>query len=153
MIQKIFISLFALSLAMFISTPVLASGGGKSKEKVVAEKEAYGVKKTSAGAEDYLPFYPSAATIFSGYRPMGLMHFEYGLDIKDDDDRERAAKLAPRLREAYGQLLAQYAGSLYTVGDVPDIEYLSTRMQSATDRIIGKGKAQFLVSTLMVNDH
>ena len=137
---------------MFISTPVLASEA-KSKEKAVAEKAAYGVKKTSAGAEDYLAFYPSAATIFSGYKPMGLMHFEYGLDIKDDKVRERAVKLAPRLREAYGQLLAQYAGSLYTAGDVPDIEYLSTRMQSATDRIIGKGKAQFLVSTLMVNDH
>ena len=138
---------------MFISTPVLANGGGKSKEKAVAEKEAYGVKKTSAGAEDYLPFYPSAATIFSGYKPMGLMHFEYGLEIVDDKDRKRAIKLAPRLREAYGHLLAQYAGSLYTPGEVPDIEYLSARMQSATDRIVGKGRAQFLISTLMVTDH
>jgi hypothetical protein len=38
MIQKISIGILALSLAMFISTPGLASGGGKSKEKAVAEK-------------------------------------------------------------------------------------------------------------------
>ncbi|PHS24050.1 MAG: hypothetical protein COA84_10105 [Robiginitomaculum sp.] len=153
MIQKTSISILALSLAVFIGTPALANGGGKNKEKAVAEKSAFGVMKASAGSENFLVFYPSAATIFAGYKPMGLMHFEYGLEIKDDNDRERAAKLAPRLREAYARLLAQYAGSLYTPGEVPDIEYLSARMQSATDRIIGKGKAQFLVSTLMVNDH
>jgi len=33
---------------------------------------------------------------------------------------------------------------------VPDANYLATRMQSATDRILGKGKAKFLIAMLMV---
>jgi len=144
------------SALILIAGPSYASGGGghgKSKEKASSETSTYGTKKVSAGAENFLQFYPSAATIFSGHTPTGLMHIEYGLDIENPRIRDRAAKLAPRLRDAYGRILAQYAGSLYTAGEVPDMQYLSARMQGVTDRIIGKGNARFLVSTLMVRDN
>jgi len=145
------------STLILMAGPSYASGGGgghgKAKEKASSETSVYGTKKMSAGAENFLQFYPSAATVFSGHKPVGLMHFEYGLDIENKSIRERAARLAPRLRDAYGRILAQYAGSLYTPGDVPDMQYLAARMQGVTDRIIGKGNARFLVSTLMVSDH
>ncbi len=146
-----------VSALLLVAGPAYASGGGgghgKAKEKASSEPSTYGTKKMSSGAENFLQFYPTAATVFSGHTPAGLMHMEYGLDIKDQRIRDRAAKLAPRLRDAYGRILAQYAGSLYTAGEVPDMQYLASRMQGVTDRIIGKGNARFLVSTLMVRDH
>ncbi|MDQ7017599.1 MAG: hypothetical protein Q9M33_00430 [Robiginitomaculum sp.] len=153
-----FILIGIASALILMAGPSYASGGGggghgKAKEKTSDEPSTYGTKKMSSGAENFLQFYPTAATIFSGHSPAGLMHMEYGLDIKDQRIRERAAKLAPRLRDAYGRILSQYAGSLYTAGEVPDMQYLASRMQGVTDRIIGKGNARFLVSTLMVRDH
>ncbi len=158
--MKKFISmaLLLVGLACFSTGPALASGGGggghgKPKESTKAEPTPFGTKKVSESTANFLPFLPSAATIFSGYQPAGLMHFEYGLEIEDPRIRAHAAKLAPRLRDAYGRVLSQYAGSLYTPGEVPDMNYLATRMQGVTDRIIGKGKAHFLVSTLMVREN
>lgn len=137
--------------------PTLASaseGGSKKEGHGQAEskstKPAHGLKTRSTGTASFIEFAPAAATIFNGYRPSGLMHFEYGLDIEDEAMRHRAVALAPRLRDAYGKILAQYAGSLYSVGEVPDANFLSTRMQAVTDRLLGKGKATFLISTLMV---
>jgi hypothetical protein len=135
----------------FAASPALASA--KAKESGKTEARTYGTLGVSENTENFLPFYPTAATIFSGHRPVGLMQFEYGLDIENPKVLALAIKLAPRLRDAYGRVLSQYAGSLYTAGEVPDMQFLAVRMQSATDRIIGKGNARFLVSSLMVRDN
>ncbi len=144
--------LFGLIAVIILSTAPAMASGGKPKEAAKSGPKTFGTKAISAGSESFLQFYPSAATVFSGYKPAGLMHFEYGLNIENSAVRERAVKLAPRLRDAYGRVLAQYAGSLYSPGEVPDMEYLVSRMQGITDRMIGKGNARFLVSTLMVRD-
>jgi hypothetical protein len=137
----------------FTATPAYSNSSSKSKESGKTEARTYGTLGVSANTENFLPFYPTAATIFSGHQPVGLMQFEYGLDIENPKVLALAIKLAPRLRDAYGRVLAQYAGSLYTAGEVPDMQFLAVRMQSATDRIIGKGNARFLVSSLMVRDN
>jgi len=152
-----FLRLFLAGAALAVTCPALASeggghggghGGGKSESAVA--KPAYGIRPNTSGSETFVQFMPAAATTFYGLRPAGQMHFEYGLDIKNAAMRKRAIAMAPRLRAAYGKILAQYAGSLYSPGEVPDIDYLATRMQSATDRILGKGRATFLIATLMV---
>lgn len=151
MTYKAFLTLFLTGASLAMTGPVLASeqshGGGHES---ATKKPAYGIRENTTAAETFVQFMPAMATTFSGMRPAGLMHFEYGLDIQSPAMRKRAIALAPRLRGAYGQILAQYAGSLYSPGEVPDANYLATRMQSATDRILGKGKAKFLIAMLMV---
>ncbi len=145
------ISLLLASIALFLPAPAYASGG-KSKASTKVETKAFGTKSISEATENFVEFYPSAATIFNGNRPAGFMHFEYGLEINDPAVRAYAIKIAPRLRDFYGRILTQYAGSHYDPGMVPDVDYLLTRMQSITDRTIGKGKARVLVSSLMVSE-
>ncbi len=146
------IAFLLASTALVFTGPAYASGGGKPKESKASEARPFGTKSISTATENFVEFYPSAATIFNGHRPAGFMHFEYGLDIIDPRIRERAIKMAPLLRDAYGRILSQYAGSIYSLGEVPDMNYLTTRMQGITDRIIGKGKAKFLVANLMVRE-
>ncbi len=152
-----FLKLFLAGALLAMSYPALASEGGghggghgDAKSERAATKSAYGIRANTTGAESFVQFMPAAATTFSGLRPAGQMHMEYGLDIENAAIRKRAIALAPRLRASYGKILAQYAGSLYSPGDVPDVNYLATRMQGATDRILGKGRARFLVAVLMV---
>lgn len=148
---KIIVFLLA-GLALMAAGPTFArSGGGEKTTK--AEKLPPGIRPQSSATPNFVEFTASAATIFSGNKPVGLLHFEYGLDIEGDTSRERIIVMAPRLRDAYGRVLLQYAGGIYAAGEIPDINYLTTRMQAITDRIIGKNKARFLVSSLMVNDH
>jgi hypothetical protein len=42
---------------------------------------------------------------------------------------------------------------LYRAGELPDAEYISKRMQMITDRMLGKDKAVFLISNLMVRQN
>ncbi len=135
-------TLFYVAIAglALIASPALAGGGGAAK-------------KTSSGDSarpNFVEFPQMASSVLQGYRVRGMMVLGFGLEIEDSKLRKKARALLPRLQDTYTREFNRYAGNAYNAGEVPNAQYLSTRMQTATDRMLGKDKAVFLISNLMV---
>ncbi len=147
----LYVGLILLGLTLS-TTSALASGGGKSKSS--HEKPAHGSStKESAGDSsrpNYLEFPQMTSSVLQKYRVRGMITLGFGLEIVDEKKRVQARARLPRLQDMYTTEWNQYAGNIYQAGEVPDATYISRRMQAATDRMLGKGTAIFLISNLMV---
>ncbi|VAW01609.1 hypothetical protein MNBD_ALPHA06-2148 [hydrothermal vent metagenome] len=132
-----------LGLAL-VGTPVLASAS--AGKKTAAKKSS-----SDSSRPNYVEFPQMTSSILQGYRVRGMMTLGFGLEIADNAKRNRAQERLPRLQDMYTSEWNRYAGSIYQSGDVPDAKYISRRMQSATDRMLGEGTAIFLISNLIVN--
>lgn len=69
---------------------------------------------------------------------------------------ERAARRAIEerrlwLRAAYSQTVLIYAGRMYRWGDVPDLDLLARLLQEDTDRLLGEGRAEILLDTVLIH--
>lgn len=98
----------------------------------------------------FMPIPGLAATIVRAGGGHGVMTVEAGLDIPDPALRTLADQDEPRLRDAFAVVLQAFAGSL-PPGAVPDLDYLSARLQAAADRTLGKPGAHILFGGVMVN--
>jgi len=90
------------------------------------------------------------ATVLAGNGRHQIMTVQAGVDVSDKALHDYAAKLTPRLQDAYVQVLQLYAGGL-APGAPPDADYVARRLQEATDRVLGKPGARFLIGGIMVN--
>ena len=79
-----------------------------------------------------------------------VMTVQAGVDCSSTALREYAAKVTPRLRDAYAQTLQLYASGM-TPGAPPDADYVARRLQETTDRVLGKPGGKFLLGGIMVN--
>jgi hypothetical protein len=90
------------------------------------------------------------ATVLAGNGRHQVMTVQSGVDAPDPALRDYVEKDTPRLRDAYTQELQLYAGGLPS-GSPPDADYIARRLQAATDRVLGKPGARFLIGGIMVN--
>jgi hypothetical protein len=122
------------ALAALVPTAAFASGGEKKK----------------GGGLSYIQIQTLTASIYRRNGARGVMTMEVGVDVANEQLRERAAASAPRLRAAYAQVLQIYAGGL-PPATAPDADYLAGKFQRETDRILGKPGAKLLVGTILIN--
>jgi hypothetical protein len=90
------------------------------------------------------------ATVVAGNGRHQIMTVQAGVDAPDKALHDYAVKVAPRLQDAYIQVLQLYAGGLVP-GAPPDADYVARRLQEATDRVLGKPGARFLIGGIMIN--
>jgi hypothetical protein len=90
------------------------------------------------------------AMVLAGNGRHQIMTVEAGVDVPDKALHDYAEKLTPRLQDAYVQVLQVYVGGLVP-GAPPDADYVARRLQEATDRVLGKPGARFLIGGIMVN--
>ena len=90
------------------------------------------------------------ATVMADNGRHQTMTVQAGVDVPDAALRDYAIKVTPRLQDAYAQVLQIYAGGLVP-GAPPDADYLARRMQEATDRVLHKPGARFLIGGVMIN--
>jgi redox-sensitive bicupin YhaK (pirin superfamily) len=90
------------------------------------------------------------ATVTAGNGRRQTMTVQSGVDITDPVLRATATASTPRLRDAYTLILQVYAGGLQS-GTPPDPDYLARRLQGATDQVLGKPGARFLIGGIMIN--
>lgn len=81
---------------------------------------------------------------------MGIITMETGLDIPDEGLRKLANESVPRLRAAYAQFLATYAGNLAN-GAAPNADYMAAELQRQTDQVLGRPGAKFLIGSIILN--
>jgi flagellar basal body-associated protein FliL len=97
-------------------------------------------------SESYITVDPIYATILDGDRPRGLLMVEIGLDVPDAKLRGRVNDNLPALRDAYVRNLLTYAASAVRPWRQPNVEDIATRMQTITDRVIGREGAKVLMA-------
>jgi flagellar basal body-associated protein FliL len=107
-------------------------------------KEAAEHKTTQS--ESYINIAPLYASILDGVRPRGLLMVEVGLDVPDAKLRERVNHSLPALRDAYVQNLLTYAATSVRPWRQPNVEDIANRLQTVTNRVIGRDGAKVLMA-------
>ncbi len=108
---------------------------------------AAAAEEKKGGGESYMRLPTLTATLVRG-GGRSVCTAEAGVDTPDPVLRARVALLKPRLQDAYNTVLAGFAASL-SPGEPPNLEVLTARLQAATDRVVGRPGARFLIGTVL----
>ncbi|MGC1304203.1 MAG: Tat pathway signal protein [Caulobacteraceae bacterium] len=125
---------------------ILAAGGLLLCAAPPARSEA----SHKGDTETYKAMITLTATIRHGDNSRGVLSVQAGLDTPDPKLRTLADQSAPRLRDAYVRALSVYAAGL-SPGASPNVDQIAQQLQRATDRVLGRPGARFLLGTVLVN--
>jgi|GEM_PF-1285285 hypothetical protein len=93
----------------------------------------------------------TALLVDRGSGARATLEVVFSLDAPERDSRRMIDQRRLWLRAAYSDSLLIYGGRLYRWGDVPDLDRLARLLQEDTDRLIGPGRAQVLLDTVLIN--
>jgi flagellar basal body-associated protein FliL len=120
----------------------------------VGAAEEKGNKKSSehklTQAESYLSLEPIYTTIVDDNRAQGMLMVGVGLDVPDEGLREVATRSMPVLRDAYVRSLMAFTANAVRTDAQPDVTQLATRLQTVTDRALGKKGAKILLAQVAI---
>ena len=90
-------------------------------------------------------------SIIQDARVRGMLQIELGLDVPDDELRETAIQLAPRLQDAYLIALRHYTTNQLQLYHVPDANLIGDILQNVTTQVLGEEGAIVLLSQIMLH--
>jgi hypothetical protein len=134
--------LIVASLLLFAPSLALAPGLGRAQEKEAQHKKG--------GGASFIELDPLSATILRPDGRRGVMTVDVGIDVPDPALHARAAQSTPLLIAAYSEVVRGYAAGLPPMG-APNADYLSLRLQRATDMTLGRPGARLLLGNVLVN--
>jgi len=102
------------------------------------------------GGPSFIELPPLSATILRPDGHRGVMTVDVGIDAPDPALHARAAQSTPLLVAAFAEVVRNYAAGLPPMG-VPNADYLSLRLQRATDMTLGRPGARLLLGNMLVN--
>jgi hypothetical protein len=102
-------------------------------------------------AQSYVSFDPFNISVVQKLRVRGMLQVEFGLDVPDDDLRERALMLNARLQDAYVQTLQFYSSHRVQLYYTPNVEEIALTLQAATDKVLGQTGAHVLLNQVMLH--
>ena len=114
-----------------------------------ADSNAPAQRKTTQ-SESYIMIEPMYASILDGIKPRGLLLVELGLDVPDAKLRDRVTQNLPALRDAYVRSLLTYAATAVRPWRQPNVEDIANRMQTITNRVVGREGAKVLMAQTAV---
>jgi flagellar basal body-associated protein FliL len=130
------------AFASILSTAAIAGEGEKAP---AAGNAKHGQSSTS-------PYYmvdPIPISIIRDSAGRGLLIVEIGLDAKTLAERAEVEHLMPRLRDLYIRALSLYAARDLNFHQPSNPRTIKTRLQAATDAILGPGKATVLLRQVL----
>jgi flagellar basal body-associated protein FliL len=101
-------------------------------------------------SRSYLPLEPIYATIVDDNRAQGMLMVGMGLDVPDDALRDVATRSMPVLRDAYVRSLVAFAATAVRATAQPDVTQIADRLQTITDRALGKKGAKILLAQVAI---
>lgn len=108
--------------------------------------------KRITGSDNYVPTFGLRASIARGFKLHGVLAVDAGLDVPREEARKTCAAIRPRLTSAMRDAILNYASLSYVVGEKPDVDILSARLQKAVDGVLGKGLARVALASVIVFD-
>ena len=101
-------------------------------------------------SKSYLALEPIYATIVDDNRAQGMLMVGMGLDVPDDALRDVATRSMPVLRGAYVRSLVAFAATAVRTTAQPDVTQIADRLQTITDRALGKKGAKILLAQVAI---
>ena len=106
--------------------------------------------KRITGSDNYVPALGLRASIARGGKLHGVLAVDAGLDVPKEENRKTCVAVRPRLTSAMRDAILKYASLSYVVGEKPDVDMLSARLQKAVDGVLGKGLARVALASVIV---
>ena len=123
-------------------TSVTALGAAEDEQKKPEHK--------TSQSESYLSLEPIYTTIVDDNRAEGMLMVGIGLDVADPALREVADRSMPVLRDAYVRNLMAFTATAVRTDAQPDVTLIADRLQSITDRALGKKGAKILLAQVAI---
>ncbi len=79
----------------------------------------------------------------------GILVVEIGIDGKTMDERQQVEHMIPRLQDLYIRVLNLYASRDLHIHQPANAALIKTRLQMATDVVLGPGKAVVLMRQVL----
>jgi len=140
----------AALLAALAAVALAAAPTGASPPAAPPKPELDPQAKRITGSENYVPTFGLRATISRGFRVLGVLSVDAGLDIPDAKMRKHVEAVKPRLMSSMREAVLNYAALSYVIGERPDADILRVRLQKAVDTVLGKGAAQIALASVIV---
>ena len=134
---------FPVCLGFLTLLPIAAlaaddSAGQKAPEHKVTQSKSY------------LSLDPIYATIVDDNHAEGMLMVGIGLDVPDAALRDIATRSMPVLRDAYVRNLMAFTATSVRTTAQPDVTQIADRLQSITDRALGKKGAKILLAQVAI---
>lgn len=137
-------------VSRYIRLSALVVALATAVEATAAEGPPQPAQRKTTQSESYVVIDPIYSTIIDGNKPRGLLMIELGLDVPDGGLRNKVTQALPNLRDAYVRSLLIYAATAVRPWRQPDVEDISKRLQTITDRVIGREGARVLMAQAVV---
>jgi len=129
-------------LGLLTLLPLAALGAEEAGDKKSSEHKL-------TQSVSYLSLEPIYTTIVDDNRAQGMLMVGVGLDVPDEGLREVATRSMPVLRDAYVRNLMAFTALVRTDAQ-PDVTQLANRLQTVTDRALGKKGAKILLAQVAI---
>jgi len=149
--MKLSPTVVALLCALLVSAPMAAASGGghdgEKKEKAKAPKKA----RPYTSLRSWVIVDPFTISIIQDGRIRGKFTVSFGMDVPDDELRDSAEVLMPRLRDSWLAELSLHAGTSLRPRRPADIEAIGAMLQASADRTLGKAGSKVLLAQAKVS--
>ncbi|WP_269715509.1 hypothetical protein [Caulobacter sp. NIBR2454] len=135
--MRLLSTLLLIAFCLAAPNPALAAGAAGKEKK---------------GEESSGPIVDVDPISISVRRPTGrwaVMTIEADLNIPAEPLRQKAQLSIPRLRAAYTEVLARYAGGT-DAGRPPNVDRIAAQLQKATDTVLGGRGAQVMLGGVIL---
>ena len=144
-----------LACVLAATAPAHAAGGGghgAKKEGGHGGSKAKAPKKQRpiTSLESWVMVDPFSVTVIQNDKILGKVSVSFGMDVPDDDLRERAELIMPRLQDAWLNRLNLYASTTVRPGKPANIDDVSLLLQTTADQMLGKPGSRVLIGSVIV---
>ncbi|MBN9546034.1 MAG: hypothetical protein J0I19_11220 [Alphaproteobacteria bacterium] len=129
-------------LCLLVLLPLAAGAAEEGGDKKSSEHKL-------TQSVSYLALDPIYTTIVDDNRAQGMLMVGVGLDVPDEALRDVATRSMPVLRDAYVRNLMAFTATVRTDAQ-PDVAQLANRLQTVTDRALGKKGARILLAQVAI---
>lgn len=136
------------SLAIFVALS-LSTGVAVASEP--SKPKGGTPKRPPTSLKSWVMVDPFTISVIQDGDVRGKLTVNFGMDVPDDQLRDKAETLMPRLRDAWLRSLNLYAATALRPHRQADVGELSARIQQTADEVLGKPGAKVLMAQALVD--
>ena len=137
-------------LAGAVALALAASAGARAAPAPPSEPPVDESGRVISGASSYVRLPAVQTAVQNDRRMSGMLQVRLALDAPQGRTRRLIGEREMWLRDAYAETLLLYGARMYRWGEVPDADLIGQLLQEDTDRLLGGGRAQVVLDTVML---
>lgn len=137
----------AMVLAMTAAPGVMALAPAPPANEPSSDEDG----RALSAAASYVRIPALQTSVQDGRRTRGMLQVRVALDAPARSTRRLIEEREVWLQDAYAESLLIYGGRMYQWGYLPDAELIADMLQQDTDRLLGEGRAQIVLDTVVIH--